>query len=380
VISRRAFLAAVPAIAHVSVACSRGQRGGFHGYAFTANEEGHAVAALDLEALAVARHIKLDAAPVQVLALRSRPLVYALTAETGSVHEISVDRLSYSRKIQAAQRAVAMLSAPGEHALYVLTAEPRSLVRIALDTGTKSGTDLWNVYWRVSLPEEPVAFAIDPGGRFAAVSSRASVRLVDLNTGHVGDPLGAGEYGTVQFRTDGRMLIAADRGERRLSLYDVAAARLMTHLPLAVRPDNLCLSQDGGQLFVTGEGMDAVVIVYPYQSEVAETALAGQAPGAMATSQSFLFLASPQSGDVSIMSIANRAVVKVSAVGSDPGCIAITPDDQFALVLNRKSGDVAVLRIGGITANERARRYKTAALLTVIPVGSRPVSAAFRGV
>jgi hypothetical protein len=56
--------------------------------------------------------------------------------------------------------------------------------------------------------------------------------------------------------------------------------------------------------------------------------------------------------------------------------VAVTQDDQFALVLNRKSGDMAVLRVGSITPN----RLKKAALLTVIPVGSRPVSADVRGV
>jgi YVTN family beta-propeller protein len=144
-----------------------------------------------------------------------------------------------------------------------------------------------------------------------------------------------------------------------------------------VRPDNLCFNRDGGQLFLTGEGMDAVVIVYPYHTpEVAETVLAGHAPGAMAVSASLLFVASPQSGDVSILNIPNRKVIGVVQVGSDPGFIAVTPDDQYALVLNRKSGDVAVLRVGGITPN----RYKSAALFTVIPVGSYPVRAAIRAV
>ncbi|HEV8147812.1 MAG TPA: YncE family protein [Bryobacteraceae bacterium] len=372
-ISRRTLLT-LP----IAAACSSGRRAGFHGYAFTANEEGHAVAAVDLEALAVARHIPLDAAPVQVLALRSRPLVFALTAETGSVHEIHVDRLRYSRKIAVAQTAVTMRIADNERALYVLGKQPRSLVRIALDS--------WTEDWRVTLPDEPVDFELSPGGKFAGVSSAGSVRLVDLASGHASDPLAGadskmgGDFGAVMFRKDGRLLIAADRGERRLSLYDVAEGRLVTHLPLAVRPDNLCVNQDGGQLFVTGEGMDAVVIVYPFHSEVGETVLAGHAPGPMAASTSFLFLASPQFGDVSILNIGNRKVIGSVTVGSDPGCIAITPDDQFALVLNRKSGDVAVIRVGGITGTERARRFKMASLLTVIPVGSRPVSAAFRGV
>ncbi len=71
-----------------------------------------------------------------------------------------------------------------------------------------------------------------------------------------------------------------------------------------MRPDNLCFNRsttggtDGGQLFITGEGLDGVVIVYPYHTpEVAETVLAGHAPGAMAASGAFLFVASPLAGD-----------------------------------------------------------------------------------
>jgi DNA-binding beta-propeller fold protein YncE len=87
-------------------------------------------------------------------------------------------------------------------------------------------------------------------------------------------------------------------------------------------------------------------------------------------------VASPQSGEVTILDVITKRVMGVVQVGSDPGFIAVTPDDQYALVLNRKSGDVAVLRVGGITAN----KYKSAALFTVIPVGSKPVSAAIRAV
>jgi DNA-binding beta-propeller fold protein YncE len=121
-----------------------------------------------------------------------------------------------------------------------------------------------------------------------------------------------------------------------------------------------------------------VVIVYPYRGEVDKTVLAGHAPGAMAASDDFLFVASPQSGDVSILRIATQKVIAVQNVGSDPGFIAVTPDGLYALVLNRKSGDVAVLRVDLIAPN----RYKerAAKLLTVIPVGSKPVSAAVRGV
>src|SRR5713101_2863488 len=104
VISRRSLLA-VPLLA----ACGRRRGGtGFRGYAFVANEEGQAIAAVDLEALAVARHIPLAGSPTSVLAGVKRPFVYALTAANGTVHELEVDRLRFTRKLAVASSAVAM--------------------------------------------------------------------------------------------------------------------------------------------------------------------------------------------------------------------------------------------------------------------------------
>ena len=352
--------------------CGTSRRGGFRGYAFIANEEGHAVAAVDLEALAVARHIPLDAAPVDVLALNTRPVVYALTPENGAIQEIRADRLSFARKLAVGAQAISMRKSEDERVMYVLTKEPKALVRVALDR--------FAVDWRLPLSEDLHDFAISKDGNSAAISAGESVRFVDLAARRLGEPLGPpSDIGAVRFLSDSRTMVAANRGERLLSLYDVASSKLITHLPIAVRPDNLCFSNDGGQLFVTGQGVDGVVIVYPYYTpEVGQTVLAGHAPGAMAASQSYLFVASPQSGDVSILNIGTQKVIAVQNVGGDPGFVAVTPDDQYALVLNRKSGDVAVLRVDLITPS----RYKerVAKLLTVIPVGSKPVSAAVRGV
>jgi hypothetical protein len=365
-VTRRAVLA-LP----FAAACSR-PRTEFRGYAFIANEEGHAVAAVDLEALAVARHIPLDGAPVEVIALqRTKPFVYALTPENGAIQEIQADRLSFTRKLAVGSQAISMRVTQDERAMYVLTKEPKALVRVSLDR--------FAVDWKLPLSEDPHDLAVARDGKTVAVSAGRSVRFVDLNARRLGDPLGSpADIGVVHFLSDSRTLVAANRGERLLSLYEVASSRLIAHLPIAVRPDNLCLSNDGGQLFVTGEGMDGVVIVYPYRGEVDKTVLAGHAPGAMAASDDFLFVASPQSGDVSILRIATQKVIAVQNVGSDPGFIAVTPDGLYALVLNRKSGDVAVLRVDLIAPN----RYKerAAKLLTVIPVGSKPVSAAVRGV
>jgi len=150
----------------------------------------------------------------------------------------------------------------------------------------------------------------------------------------------------------------------------------MTELPLALRPDQLCPSVEGGQLFITGEGRDAVVIVYPYRTEIALTSLSGRQPGRMACSEipRYLFVSSPAAGSVTVFDIDTQKVVAVIGVGVEPGAIVITPDQQYALVLNQGSGDIAAIRIASIKPG-RARR---APLFTMIPVGGRPVAALVR--
>jgi YVTN family beta-propeller protein len=365
-LSRRAVLA-LPALA----ACTRRTTGGYRGYAFIANQEGQSLAVVDLEVMAVASHIALEGSPIQVLAATTRPLIYALTPDTGSIHEIQFYRLNVSRKLAVAPAPVDCALAPDEKTLFVLARQPRALIAVDLDRFEPS--------WSVSFPEDPADLVLSADGKMAAITSLRGLWLVDLAARRVRGPLLEGQFGTAVFRADGNLLISANRGARMLSLIDPHSGRLMVHLPLPVRPDCLCATNDpvhgDGQLFVSGEGMDGVVIMDTYHSQIAETVLAGHAPGALAVSDTLLFVASPQSGDVSILEIDSRKVIAVVPVGADPGAVLVTPDNRYALVLNRKSGDVAVLR----ASTAATKRFKWT-LLTLIPVGERPVSAAVRGV
>jgi YVTN family beta-propeller protein len=376
VLTRRAFLGATFAS---TLACTKPKASGFSGYAFVANEEGQAVAAVDLTVFAVSRHIHLSGHPTSVVAHPRLSSVYALTPENGTVHEIRSDTLAFSRKAQLASSAISMrLTHSGGH-LYVLCREPRKLVRFAVDS--------FQPDWQVVLPAIPVDFDIDEQDKWIAVSYGPErilslIQAADQSAGqsiHTG-----GEIGTVRFQGDSSQLIAANLTERMLAFYQVASRRLVVNLPLAVRPDNLCFNADGGQLFVTGDGGDAVVVVYPYFiPEIGETVLAGHAPGAMASTRTrkssvqYLFVANRKSGDVSILDITTRRLIAVTPVGTDPNHITITPDDEYALVLNQGSGDMAVLRIPNITrAVSDYRRSRKGPIFRMIPVGSKPVSAA----
>ncbi len=374
-LSRRTFLAGAAAF---TSACTRQKASGYSGFAFIANQGGEAVAALDLTVFEVARHIRVQGRPTAVLAHPRRPTVYALTPDTGTVHEIRTDTLAFARKATVASTAQSMrMALDGQH-LYILCRQPRALVRFSLATFKRDG--------QTALPAEPLDFDIDPTGRLAAISyvQQHDLSLIDLQAGSAAQMTTSGQMGTLRFQSDSRALIASNLSEHMLSIYDIPSRQLVVNLPLAVRPDNLCFNADGGQLFVTGAGMDAVVVVYPYYTpQVAQTVLAGHAPGAMAATKStqngpqYLFVANPKSGDVSILNVTNNRVVAVTPVGSEPGYITVTPDNQYALVLNQGSGDVAVIRIANITrAATDFKRSRKGPIFMMVPVGSKPVSAA----
>ncbi len=355
-----------------AAACGRQRGSGFAGYAFVANEEGQAIAAVDLTAFAVTRHIHVDGNPTTVVSHPAEPWVYALTADNATVHEIRADRLNLEASLKVGSRALAMKMAPDGRAVYVLCAEPPQLVRVHLNP--------LRIEWQMPVPRPAAGFELSPRAAIAAFSfgDAGAACFADLTLRKCGPTIAAGgTVGPLRFLSDGSALILANLDQSRLSLYDVASTRLITHLPLALRPERMCFNEDGGQLFVTGPGMDAVVVVYPYHTpQVAETVLAGRAPGAMAASANYLFIANPQSGDVSILDITRRRVVAVVSVGAEPDAVVVTPDDQYALVLNRRSGDMAVLWVGAIKPD----RNKRAPLFTLIPVGSKPVSVAVRAV
>ena len=348
----------------------------FPGYAFVANYDARTVAVVDLVAFAVAKQIRLDDSPSALALHPTKSLVYVLTPASGVLHEIDAGKLAVVRKVRAGGSAVTMrISTVNEEpAVWVLGGD-RRLVRIDLANMQVSG--------QIALPEAATDFDVSKYTKLAGVAygPSGSAAFVDLATGKPGKSLRISDaVGAVCFRPDGKMLIVADIAGRTLALLQEPGGRLISRLPMAVRPDNLCFNQDGGQLFVTGDGRDAVVVVYPYYvPEVAETVLAGRAPGAMGASKNFLFLASPTAGDVSVFDLATHKTIAVAAVGAEPAYIAITPDDEYALVLNQKSGDMAVIRIG-LIKSARTAVEKAASIFTMIPVGSKPVAAVIRAV
>lgn len=367
-ITRRALLAGTGLL----VGCGRPRSSGYDGYVFVANQQGGDVAAVDLMTFNVSRRIRLGAAPSVVVGHRQRRAAYVLCGEEGTIREIDATAGRVRRTVRLPGPAAGMRPAPSGDALWALCRH--ALVEVPLENFRPAA--------RIRLPFPGDDFDLSRDGA-AAVTFRRENRIGLAETGdraiETTIPAGGGPS-AVRFRSDGRQVLAGNRAGRTVTVADVRRARVVAHLPVPVEPAVFCYSNDGGQLFVSGPGRDAVSIIYPYSTEVAETILAGRGPESMAasTDPDYLFVANPQSATVTVLSIESRKLVAVAGVGADPGEILFTPDRQYALVLNRGSGDLAVLRIRSlrITADGRTRRYTAPPLFTLIPVGSRPVSAA----
>lgn len=350
------------------MSCARERGNGFEGHAFVANEEGGAIAAVNLTAFAVTRHIRIEGRPTKVVSHPVLPSVWALAS--GYLHEIDPTRLAFRRKISLGGPAIDLQLSPDGAFLWVLL--PGKLVKYAAETLAPSGT------WAFS--GEATSFVLARREPWAAVVRREAPALFapTAEPGRVTPISLPYTPDLALFRSDGQQLLLAGGASRQASFLTVPEGRTVAHLPLAIEPLRIMAKPDGGEIYLTGEGLDAVVVLYPYLAEVGETVLAGRRPAAMAAVSTpdldYLFVANPDAGNVTILDITTHKMVGVVPVGKEPSFLTITPDGQYALVLNRASGDMAVIRVKAIVRN----RGKSAPLFTMIPVGSRPVAAAVR--
>jgi DNA-binding beta-propeller fold protein YncE len=357
------------------------------GYCFVANQGSRSIAVVSLERFRMLHQIPLDGAPSAVLAHPHRPRVFALAPENGSVYEVDGATYAISRKVKAGNQAISMQLSPSGDALWVLYRDPAALVELPLDT-LRPGRRI-----RLSAPPDAFDLVLHKQRQvpLAAVVCRQdqSITLANLGSAQVEHTIAAGdEPSLVHFQWDGSQVIAGSWRGRSATIFETTAGKTVVRLPLPLAPRQFCASGDGGQLFITGDGMDAVVVLFPSQTEIYQTILAGRAPGAMAATAkdvkpSYLMLTNPDANSITVLDIDNYSLVAAVQVGRGPCDILLTPDGEYALVLNQKSGDIAVLRMLALatTPNGGFRPFKPAPapIFTLIPVGDRPVSAAFVG-
>ncbi len=355
-------------------ACGRKTGAGFAGYALIATAGETSISVIDLSDFQLMKQVPLGGAPEEVFSATGGDRSYVLTPRTGSIHAIdeSFKRVR-SRKL-ADRLAAFRLTSDGKW-VFAIAGDSRELFEVEAAS--------LNVTRRWKLSAEPVSLDVAVDGSVAiSTGERGVLEFIDRKTGQQKRRELNGAIGQARFRADGKLLMVANCKEQALTALDVPSLEVIVELPLAMQPENLCFNSDGGQLFVSGRGMDGIAIAFTYLPlEVEQTVLGGRDPGVMACAgNTYLLIASASGSDVCILTIARRRMVGIVEVGQKPSYIAITPDNQYALVLNEASGDMAVIHVSSIQdklSDAAKRRGKAgASLFTMLPVGNAPVHAA----
>ena len=362
--TRRDWLTGTGAL--LASACGRPKGRGYDGYALVATSGDESLGVVDLTAFRLVKHIPLGASPTAVTGSSDEAFSYVATSSTGTIHELNRELAQVSSR-RVARDVSAIRATPDGKRLIAVSQSSRELIELE--------TPSLRVVRRQTLDARPLGLDVALNRYVAVSTERGGVQLFDLETGHHSRANVDALLGAVRFRRDGAVLLVANFRGRSLTVLDIPGLNVMADLPLAMQPENLCFNADGGQLFISGAGMDGVGIVFPYTLEVDETLLAGRSPGTLACSERppYLFVGSRNASDVLILDISTRRMIGLVEVGDVPGRMAITPDSQYALVLSERSGNMAVIHIPAIKGN---RMKSGAALFTMIPVGDKPVDAA----
>jgi YVTN family beta-propeller protein len=371
-ISRRNLLLASVAAA----GCGARKAQAYPGYCLVANRGSRSIGVVDLSNFHLRKSIPLDAAPAAIVSHPSQAKAYALAPDTGTIYEIDAAIMGVRRRVRAGNAAIGMQVSPRRDALWVLYRDPAVLVEIPFDSLKPRR--------RIVLSSPPDDFDISQDLQAAIACSQArTIVIASLEHSAIERTIKAGVGAPfVRFRTDGKLLLAAAGSDRSATFFEVASGKTVVRLPLPFEPRHYCVSADGGQVFLTGVGMDAVTVIFPYSTEVWQTMLAGRAPAAMAAVQTtpptYLLVANPPTNSVTVLDLNTYNLSAVVDVGSEPGEILITPDNRWGLVLNQKSGDMAVLRLDqrSRATAEHVLHYKSAPLFTIVPVGEQPVAGA----
>ncbi len=363
-LTRRSLLASA-----LFAGCARKLAPRYVGWLFVASAAERGIAVADLSTFQRITTVPLAEVPEQLMMSGGR--VFVSCPDARSISSIDPERLRVDGRISVPGRIAAMAIVPGSSGIAVITTEPDLFLLIDSAAG--------KITKRLALPVRPLGLDVNRG--LAAIGGRGSILRVALPALTLkGTTPIDGNCGAIRIRANGETVLAGIPERKEIVTIDSDTGTLLAHLPLAFQPSRFCFNSDGGQMFVTGTEGDAIAIIDPYQNQVEQTIVGGSTPFGVAVgvagSQSLLLVTNPGSGDLTIFDIETRGLAASVHIGGNPGDVLLTPGGEYALVIGRDSGDVAVVRITSVLDTSVLNKHtKLKPLFTVFPSGGSPRSA-----
>jgi YVTN family beta-propeller protein len=247
----------------------------------------------------------------------------------------------------------------------VYTTSSGSNTLLAIDVPSRS------IVARAATGREPVLARVTPDGKSVLVVNRrdGSLGIHDAATlAQRASVAVVAQPEDVAVLPDSSVAFVMSRSESRISVVDLRRGVLITHLELAGKPTDMLLKPDGGELYVISPEAHGLQVINTSTHEVGDSMVLGSAPtrGVLSSDASLLYVSDTASDRVTPVDIVNRRIDRDPGkgfpvpAGDAPEALRFDPAENLLLVVNRNSGDLAIIRV------------RTNFLVTLIPVGEHP--------
>ena len=339
-------------------------------YAYVTNGGSDTVTVVDVVDVRVDRDLAVGTHPVAVAASPTRNEIYVVnagaTGANGSISVIDAEHNTVVATIAVHRQPLSIdLDADGARA-YVANSASNSVSVIDLKARQEIA--------QFGAGQQPVAARLAADGRTLVIANQGgnSVTLMDPGNGHVRALFGGcpGAAGPVILPDSSKAFVACSTGHQVMviALTNSKARpnqpdQLEALMDVGRAPVDLALKPDGGEIFVSNSLSDSVSEIYNTTDEVGDTYMIGANPvrGLISRDNALLYVANQHSQEVTVYSIADGKRVAPSLhVGDGPAAMAFSDAGHLLFVVDRGSGDVAVVRTA------------TQSLFTLLPAGRDP--------
>ncbi len=342
-------------------------------YVYVTNGGSDTVTVLDVVNVRVDRELAVGPHPVAVAASPTHNEIYVVNAgaagANGSISVIDAEHNTVVATIGVHRQPLSIdLDADGARA-YVANSGSNSISVIDLKARREIA--------QFGAGEQPVAARLAADGKTLVVANQAgnSVTLMDPADGHVRAVFGncPGAASPVILPDSSKAFVACSAGHQ-VMVIALANSKARPNQPDQLEalmdvgrgPSDLALKPDGGEIFVSNSLSDSVSEIYNTTDEVGDTYMIGADPvfGLVSRDNAMLYVANQRSQEVTVYSIDDGKRVGSAHVGDGPAAMALSDAGHLLFVVDRRSGDVAVVRTASPSQS----------LFTMLPAGRDPNS------
>jgi len=346
----------------------------FREYAYVSNGKSNTVSVIDLRTFALAKTLRVGSEPTGLAANSKKNEIYVVNSTSSTVNVIDAETNNIVGTIGVQSRPYFIdVSNDGKRA-YVANSGSSTVSVIDLDRRTVIGT--------LRVGSSPGMARVSADGATVIVSNRGdnSISIIDAKFLKIRAVLpvcqhpediailpdsskafvscsGSNQVASVQLRTPG----PPPKEDHVLALIDVGRT-----------PVSLTLKPDGGEMIVCNFDSDSISMIETGTDEVGNSQEIGQHPAraVVTLDNSRLYVSNFGSNSVAVYDIdMGRRIGAPMNVGSRPDSLALTPDQNYLLVLGTESGDVTVIQKRKPHRTLETSEYS---LMTLIPVGVQP--------